>query len=269
MSFDRAVVGVEPAGDAIRHSGRPASRSRWSRLEVAAAIGIVLTMTGALIWLPVSEASWGDDAQPFAVLRIIQYEPEFVFSVRKLDAMRKFDQFRRLQAKLVRSPLVLQAALIQPEVLALDVVSREPAPAAFLEESIQVELYGVIGLRVSIHGVEGADAATLINAVVDAYISEVVIQDRKKLEARIELARKVERECVDTLRSQERKLRSSLELPDAHDVEALQAKVNVQRELLTLVRNEIRKLEIEIEHWIPRISVIQRATFPVRRMPDG
>jgi capsular exopolysaccharide synthesis family protein len=83
--------------------------------------------------------------------------------------------YQRTQLALVKSRLVLNAALRRPKVAELDLVRRQPDPVEWLEKDIKAD-YGLAPdiLRVTLTGSEPDGLTSILNAVREAYLQEIV-----------------------------------------------------------------------------------------------
>src|SRR5262249_49341180 len=92
----------------------------------------------------------------------------------KKGAESDFDTFRRTQATLVKSRLVLNAALKMPAVVQLPAIKRQPNPLAWLEKSLQVDFpnNGEI-LRIGLTGPAPEELVPVVDAVAGAYLQQI------------------------------------------------------------------------------------------------
>ena len=252
MSADVTVCDVneqhEKRGQPSRLSAAPRRRRPRRRI-----LGVVclLALVAFGVWLLGSGegANWfqGGD-RPFAEIRILRDAPRFMFNSETPpsheEAEAEFRRFRETQSKLIKSHFVLHAVLRNPEIAALTVVRREEAPLEWLEDALTVEISGEEFLRVSLRGVDGEDATRIINAVVDAYVSEVAMQDHTRLKSRLEDLRRVERERVDALRMQELNVRKFQERLGSTETQVDRERVQrLTRELHSRLASTKIKLE--------------------------
>ena len=116
----------------------------------------------------------------------------------------EFDVFRRTQMAMIQTPLVLAAAVRPREISELPVIKAEKDPVMYLQNELRVEFSGESELlRISMRGDDPEQLVAIVNSVADAYIREVVENDRN-----------ARRRTQETLRSQleqtEGQLRTSL-----------------------------------------------------------
>src|SRR5262249_43361439 len=82
----------------------------------------------------------------------------------------EFATYQKTQVALIKSRLVLNAALRQPGAAELSVIRQQRDPVAWLESELQVDYtLGPEVLRIALTGDRPDELAVLVNAVTDAY----------------------------------------------------------------------------------------------------
>ena len=119
-----------------------------------------------------------------AYLLVERHQPHILPRTAEKDDPAEFEGYRAMQMQLFKSPYVLMAALRDPNVQEAAGIKREEArhhAVAWLEKAIRVKCpdkrTGV--LTVSLTSRDPNEAAVLVNAVVAAYLNEVVNADRQ------------------------------------------------------------------------------------------
>lgn len=180
-----------------------ALRRRWLLglgLGLAVAAGIT-----ALVWifLPVRfEAS--------SALLVSEEDANFL---RSSGAKGDFKDYKKTQVQLVKSPLVIQAALRESDVSGVAMLRAHTDPVDWLKDNLLVDFPGDANmLQITLRGAEPADLAKVVNAVTNAYLDKVVNEEKAvKLEKRDNLDKLVQeydRDLTD-LRRRRRTLESS------------------------------------------------------------
>ncbi len=158
-----------------------AFRRRWIP---ALALGIPAALLAmALIWemIPAKYES-------FALLKIQQFEQVLTFEAKERQT--EFLMYRDTQRALLKSRGVLTSALRNPEVTDCRTLQNVEFPIDWLTRELTVEEeVSAEFLRVGLEGEYPADLALIVNAVKDAYLNEVVYDERNK---RIERLRQLE-----------------------------------------------------------------------------
>ena len=98
----------------------------------------------------------------------------------------EFEIFKNTHQQLIVNRMILRAALKMPGIGELAIVKNEKDPIDWLSRNLQVTFPAKAEImQVSLSGGNRKELAMLVNAVVDAYMAEVVDAERKKLDNRI------------------------------------------------------------------------------------
>jgi capsular exopolysaccharide synthesis family protein len=181
-----------------------------------------------------------------------------------------FSTYQRTQAALVKSRLVLSAALMDPRVADLSVVRRKADPVAWLEKSIKAD-YAIAPeiLSISLSGEEPEELVVLVNAVRDAYLQEIVNREQNELNARLDRLKQFYTSSEEALRRKWATLRGLAQSVGAQDAQTLDRTHQyvlmrlsmVQREL-TQVRSDLRKAQAEILVEQAKVKAIDQMEVP-------
>ncbi len=158
---------------------------------------------------------------------------------------REYELFQKTQVALVKSDFVLRAAVRDPAIGSLDMLTGQPDKVAWLAENLEVGFVDdseILSIRLSSSRGKPEELRQLVDAVAKAYMDEVVYDRRQKdLNNRDMLAR-----GIDSLRQElERKMQQVAEQEAKSDgpdpaLGLAQAEVDV---LLNLWRELTRQLE--------------------------
>ncbi len=177
---------------------------RTGKLFVLALSLLALIAVGGrlLVWgLPILRAAQESDTKPQATLLIVRHPPQFSFSSFKEgssagDSIENYQSYLKTQSVLIKSRLVLSVALGDHRVSQLLSIKNQIDPMAWLQHSLEVtNPKDTDILHVSLapaSGASGTDQAAIINAIVQAYLNEVVNADLKRQVNRLNLLRKLE-----------------------------------------------------------------------------
>jgi hypothetical protein len=155
----------------------PALRRRHLGLGVLAGLSIIGVLTHAGIVPGLRAQEQDAQARVRALLRVSRTKPYVLYepSDGAGPAREAYSVFRAAQLELVRSNSVLLAALRNPEVAKLPSLERQADRVAWLRQNLRVEFVNDSDvLEVSMSNVSHIDAATLVNAVADAYVTAMV-----------------------------------------------------------------------------------------------
>ncbi len=90
-----------------------------------------------------------------------------------------YDQYRKTQMQLLKSPFVLNAALRKPGIADLPTIREQPAPSEWLAKNLVMSApteSEVVTLR--LRGPIAEDTAKILNAVTACYLDDIVNKDR-------------------------------------------------------------------------------------------
>ncbi len=120
----------------------------------------------------------------------------------------ELEVYRRTQAALVKSRLVLNAALRKPEVAGLEIVRAQADPVSWLERKLVADFPGeALILRVGLSGDKPRQLAAVVNAVADAYLREAVDHERLQRLKRLGQLKYLRDQYEDTVRDKRQILR--------------------------------------------------------------
>jgi RNA polymerase sigma factor (sigma-70 family) len=178
----------------------------------------------------------------------------------------EFAQFRGTQAALLRSRLVLNAALRNKEVSALAVVREQANPVAWLEKQLRIDFpeQGEV-IRVGMDGSRSEQLAVVVNGVVDAYIQGIPAALARPQNERIRKMEEMRVEYEKKLRDQRQTLHD-LQLHEALDQPLLlQALNDCSRELR---RIRLERAAVEARLNLLRAGPVSRSEAATQRMRD-
>jgi capsular exopolysaccharide synthesis family protein len=264
-----AVPPAAPADDETApSSGSGAAIFRALRRRWALALGL-----GLLCMAAAAAATWRlvpvrHTAR--TTLRIDSHQP--VLLAGTLEARANSTNYQRTQLAMVKSRLVLNAALRQPKVGQLPTLQGQANPVEWLEKEIKAD-YSLAPeiLRISLVGERPQDLALLVDAVRMAYLQEVVEKEKHERGLQLERLKTLYAEYDDLLRDKRRNFsdlaravgsRDSQTLAHKHKF-ALERLSQAQKELWQL-QSELRKARIEAAgHEAEQQALAKGAAVPV------
>jgi capsular exopolysaccharide synthesis family protein len=247
----------KPARDGALASLLQAAQSldAWSLLRAIGRRWLLATILGSLAAAAAGAAAWNLLPTPytaFAYIRISTQKPALLerpeYAGDTLD--------RQTQLALIRTPVVLNNALNRPEVANLSCVLEELDPMDWLSKELNVTIPGGELMRVSMSGEKPGELATLVNAVVYAYMSEMINTEADARIKRIQELEKVQQSTNDQLISKRKKMTDL-----GNDLGTIQSEVAVmkhkgQLELIQNLRTELWRNEVE---WIKMDALLRTA----------
>jgi capsular exopolysaccharide synthesis family protein len=159
-----------------------ALRRHWA---LALVLGAILGgAAGAGVWY-----GYGTRFEATAYLKVAQQPGLLVFRTAeaRTDYVSEFDIYKGTQMQYLKNPFVLLAALRKPEVKQFNIDQREANSVGWLAEQLKIAFPGKAEImEVRLVSRDPAEAKTLVEAVVNAYLSEVVeaaqVARRQKLD---------------------------------------------------------------------------------------
>jgi RNA polymerase sigma factor (sigma-70 family) len=244
-------------------------RARWMFTAALLALGLVGAGTGllalrALAHAPQAGASAEQGAPapvPFepdvyALLLVEAREPRLLPDGQRAEPAGDDAAYRRTQLALLRTRLVLQAALKRPEVAQLEVLKAKADPLGWLEKNLRAMYVDNTGLlRVSVAEGSRPDRAALTNAVVRAYLEEVVGREQKQKTQRLEMLRDIRAAYESNVRDKRNTLHKMMEERGA----ASSLKPQFDREDLTGFRAELQRVRLGSIRAQARLNYLKKA----------
>ena len=156
--------------------------------------------------------------------------------------------FTKTQLALLRSHFVLQAALRDPQIAKFRLVQSAADPMALLHERLEVGFYdgsAVMFVRMPCSPGECEDARKVVDAVVDAFMKEVVVEDRQR---RLAIRDRLAASLKGVSEEVSRKLQDYLEIArdsGRTESESGQMLQELDMKRLDRIENELMRLESE------------------------
>jgi len=158
--------------------------------------------------------------------------------------------FKSRQVVMIRTPFVLSAALRRPTVAELPFVGELKEPVEWLQRKLQVEFDdGTEVVRLSLQCPDKDAAVAILNAVLEAYMDEVVIYDRNERLSRLDRLERSHAEVEGKIRKKRFEMRhledalglSAAEVPEHYLLEQLSSLIRREERL------ETRLADLEME----------------------
>jgi hypothetical protein len=157
------------------------------------------------------------------------------------ESEQDFKLFLHTQADLIRSHLVLGAALRDEKLAKLPTVAEQADPIGWLEERLNVEFARDSEVfKVSLEGDRPDDLKAIVDAVVESYLHHVVDRDRDERQARYDKLKKLWHTYQYELKRTRERLRQLNESAGTDNEEALAERRSWTRRELEECRRELR-----------------------------
>lgn len=167
----------------------------------------------------------------------------------------EYAAFRRTQFQLLRSPIVINAALRQPGISSLVTVTEKDDPVDWLAKSVEVVTNDQSEVvQITLKGTRPDDLRQILDAVTKTYIDDIVSKERDDRTARRELLQKKYEENMGELRARREAIAAEAPAPEITDgidaasrKELLLGEIAALRQQRTSVLVESRSLRADIE----------------------
>jgi capsular exopolysaccharide synthesis family protein len=188
----------------------------------------------------------------------------------------EYEAYRKTQVQLIKSPFVLTSALRRPGISSLSTLSAEDDPVGYLMRNIQVSapMESEV-VQVRMRGEDAKEVTQIVNAVAQAYLSDVVNKEKsERLNRRDTLERKYKENMAEVRSSLDtyNNLAKSLGTADTAEVATqrsllldhlgtLRSQLNQTQRDLTLIDAELAIMdakdrgEISLEQSVPEETV--------------
>ena len=201
-----------------------------------------------------------------ALVHVATQHGQLVFKTADRSTLSDFDVYKNTQQGILTSRFVLTAALRKPDVAKLGVVQRELDPIDWLQRELKVKFpLDAEIMRISLTTDDPKEASILVNAVVAAYMDEVVDDEEGQRSANLSELDTIYSEKETEVRKKRTDLRQLAEQLGAGDSTALSLKQQIALEEFADVRKEHTTRCFELLRQEGELKVLQRTLLS----PDG
>ena len=228
-----------------------AFRRRWL---VAVSLGLLLGGTAGA-------AAWKSIPSPFtafAELQMREVRERVLFTTAETES--GFHTYKQTQMRLAKSPFVLAAALRKPEVANLSMIKATARPVEMLEKKIEVGSPATEFIRISLSGDNPEELAVLVNAVNDAYLTEIVYADETRRRERRTNLEKINSDIEGKLRKKREAMRKLAEVLHTGDSQALTVKQQMAVEYFAQLRKEYTQVRFDLLRLTTQLASRQANT---------
>lgn len=233
-----------------------AFRRHWL---LALALGILCAgAIGPAVWFAI-----GNKYVASCFLRVAMQDKRIAFQTdfQGTTDRDRFEVYKNTQQQLVGSRFVLMAALRKPEVIRLSSVQeaqKEGDLVGWLSEWLSVSFPGKAEImQVDIARYNAKEAATLVQAIVDSYLSEVVDAEQSQKRTRLAELERTAIEKETEIRAKREDLKRQAEMLGTVDTETLNVKQKLALELLTMYRQGLERARFEVRNLQSQLAAQQ------------
>ncbi len=239
------VRGAALPQDSVAKRGidyRHLARAFFRRWIPASILGLVASLiVAAVTWNVVPAAKYTATAR----LHVASVPPTFLYKTR--EAATDYSMFRQTQLALLKSQQVLDSALGSPEVAELKVLPNMVDPSDWLREQLSISFAsGSEVLEISLSGDHPQMVAVLVNAVMAAYMDEVVNADHIERKRRLEKLKEIWKNYDADLKLKREQLREIAAAIGSDDKKALTLQKQYEIDRQDLVRRNLIEVHGEL-----------------------
>jgi len=176
----------------------------WKRFNlVSLLLALILTGGGYVVW------KWHTAKfKAQARVQVAEQEPRVLFQTVETETRDDYRRYQSTQLALVKSRLVLNAALQDQKVYRYRAVRELIDPIKWLQDNLEVQFVaGSEVMEIALSGDDPDEVAGLVNAVKKAYMDEIVLYDVKRRAERHATLKSIQEKYRELLKERREMLR--------------------------------------------------------------
>ena len=191
-----------------------------------------------------------------ALVHVAEKRPRDLFETRESEV--GYRTYQETQLMLVKSRKVLEAAIAHPGVAELRIIQDQGDPIAWLADHIKAEFpRGSEILSISLMGnYPPLDLPTIVNAVTDSYLNQIVEKERLERLARLSRLKELFADYQNDLSEKRRKIKEMAGSIGTNDKQTSAVRQQMMVEHLGLARQELLRLQSDIRKSRARLTVL-------------
>jgi hypothetical protein len=169
------------------NTSEPASPRRRFRLQFSL-LALLVFMTAACLVL-----YWLSRSRPVNVVALLTVDSRLAVTpprmdgsrdtIAAIDGRRQWEIVQRTQLAYLKSRAVLQAAVGDPQIAKLPLVSRQVDPIGWLQQRLEPQFQQnseILSVRLAVREKDASDAQALLGAIVTAYLQTVSADEQRQ-----------------------------------------------------------------------------------------
>lgn len=177
-----------------------------------------------------------------------------------------FEVYKLTQRQLIRGSFVINAALRDTEVLRLPMVEQEPDPVAWLQSALSVNFPDNAEImEVRLSGENSQAISKIVNAVVQAYMDEVVDAEAISRTTRLSSLERAYSETENDLRSKRSEFRRLADTLGTGDTASLSLVQQNALQQFAALRSELTKVQLELLRARANVLGMEPREAPVEK----
>jgi capsular exopolysaccharide synthesis family protein len=229
-----------------------ALRRRW----------LLATIAGLMIGLPLAALVWLITPSNYEVIAWLKVGDD---PAKKLTNNGigyrdpgEYEQYRKTQAALIKSPDVLRSALNNPAIANLQLIASERDKEEFLKEEISVAfpLESEV-LQIKMRGKDRSQLVKIVNAVKDSYLQNVVDLERQKIASELDLFDREVKQRTAEIADKREALKRLTQATNSSGSEATRAKQMLLMNFATSKLQQKSEADVALNRMRRKIKVLE------------
>lgn len=236
-------------------SVEPRTRFDWNqpRTRAVGSFAFILVLGVLVYWF--SQPRPGYPYKATALLMVSANHPKILFDTN--EPKQDLAAFQRQTLAVIKGRMVMNAALSDPNLVELKIGEGESDRAAWLASQLKTSFVGEI-LEIRMDGEEKAVLPIVVNAVANAYLTEIVNVEANERQKRLDGLKRIWGKYQDDLRSKRESLRKLAMYAGSDDKDTLTLMKQYQIEQQGRIKGEMLSTESEIRKLKAEIAVLSR-----------
>ncbi|NLE38772.1 MAG: AAA family ATPase [Pirellulaceae bacterium] len=204
-----------------------------------------------------------------AIIEVARDKDVIVFAEKAYNTPQEYEVFQNTQLQYVTTPAVLTAALRDQEVNSLPIVQREKADQIkWLKDELSVSFpRGAQIMEVSLSDVDPEQVTKVVEAVVDAYMTEIVERDRRLNDQKLADLQRVLNSRDAEIRNQQRLYERRVEELGTADKDTLILQNNLRMQQLGMFRNQLTRVQFDLRQYRSEFKAAEAALNRLNESP--
>ena len=170
----------------------------------------------------------------------------------------EYDAYRKTQLQLLRSPVVLNAALRKPGISSLKMITEQDDPQNWLARTIEPVLQGDSEvMQLKFRGPVAEETAKILNAITSCYLDDIVNKDRQDRLSRRDQLEKKFKENQTELRSRRETFNDLARTLGSRDSQEVATQRGLLMDQLGTARGRMVGAENDLERLEAEIAIIE------------
>jgi len=245
---DHRGLVVPPSGKSAASAiGMPGPAAWLRALRRRWFICLLIGLTGAAALGIPAWLMLGSEYATSATLLVQSSVPTVAFDGQSRASLQEYDVYKRSQQQLVASRFVLTKAVGRREIAALEIIRNQVDPIKWLQDELVVRFPGNAEIMEVYLAAEDPDAiAKIVNAIVEAYMDEVVYAEKNKRQEKLNNLNEVMFKMAERLRNRREVLEQRARAQNSSDTAVLSLKQQIKLQQYSQLQQKLTSVEFDL-----------------------